>query len=83
MTLTHREFWTALHGMILGAVFLLAFSGTAFSLWNLRAEWATPAGQAANTRMLLTGSWTMALMAWLRNVAANNFPDYGLAGMAR
>jgi hypothetical protein len=27
MSLTSREFWTLIHGMVLGALFLLAFAG--------------------------------------------------------
>jgi len=65
MTLTSREFWTALHGMIFGAGLLLAFTGSAVSLWSMRSEWTTPAGRAAGARCLLAGSWTMALFAWL------------------
>ena len=36
MTLTEREFWTVIHGMVLGATFLLAFSGGLAGLWSLR-----------------------------------------------
>ena len=39
MELTSKEFWTALHGMVLGAGFLLAFSGGLAGLWGLRADW--------------------------------------------
>jgi hypothetical protein len=65
LTLTPRELWTALHGMVLGAGFLLAFTGCAASLWTLRSEWTTPAGRVASTRILITSSWTMALLAWM------------------
>ncbi len=65
MTLTNREIWTALHGMLLGAGFLLAFTGSFVSLWNLRAEWTTVAGRAVGIRWLLLGSWSMAILAWL------------------
>jgi hypothetical protein len=75
MTLTSREFWTALHGMVLGALFLLAFTGSAVSLWDLRAEWTTPAGRAGGIRMLLIGSWAMAILAWL-TVAMGTFVIY-------
>ncbi len=64
MDMTSREIWTSLHGMALGALFLLAFTGTALALSSLRAEWTTPAGRAATARRLLLGSWTMALLAW-------------------
>ena len=64
MTLTTREYWTSLHGMILGAGFLLAFTGSAVSLWMLRPESTTPAGRVSGTRILLAGTWLMALLAW-------------------
>jgi hypothetical protein len=65
MRLTTREFWTALHGMMLGAAFLLAFAGCAVSLWSLRSEWVTPAGVAGKTRLLVAGCWSMAILSWL------------------
>jgi hypothetical protein len=34
MSLTHREFWTVFHGMLIGAVYLLAFAGGFAGLWN-------------------------------------------------
>jgi len=75
MTLTTREFWTALHGMLLGAAFLLAFTGSAVSLWGLRSEWTTPAGRASGVRCLVMGSWSMALLAWL-TVSIGTFVIY-------
>jgi hypothetical protein len=75
MMLTRREFWTALHGMVLGAVFLLAFSGCAASLWSLRSHWLTAEGRTAAVRCLLAGSWTMAILAWL-TVFAGTFVIY-------
>lgn len=38
MSLTDREFWTAVHGMILGAAFLLAFAGGSCRALQLAAE---------------------------------------------
>jgi hypothetical protein len=75
MTLTTREFWTAFHGMLLGAGFLLAFTGCAVSLWILRSEWTTPAGRIAAARFLVTGAWSMALLAWL-TVSIGTFAVY-------
>jgi hypothetical protein len=75
MTLTTREFWTAFHGMILGAAFLLAFTGSAVSLWNLRSEWTTTEGRDGTTRTLLIGAWTMAVLAWL-TVSLGTFVIY-------
>ena len=64
MGLTNREFWTAFHGMALGAGYLLAFSGAFVALWGMRAAWVTPAGAAASGRRLMIGAWAMALLAW-------------------
>jgi hypothetical protein len=75
MTLTTREFWTALHGMLLGAAFLLAFTGCAVSLWSLRSHWMTAAGRAGAVRCLLIGSWSMALLAWM-TVSVGTFVVY-------
>ncbi len=75
MTLTSRELWTALHGMVLGALFLLAFTGSAVSLRNLRSEWTTAAGRTGAIRTLLIGCWSMAILAWL-TVAIGTFVIY-------
>ena len=65
MELTSREFWTALHGMVLGAGFLLAFSGGFAGLWGLRSDWLTTEGAKKLLRQLAIGSWAMAILAWL------------------
>src|SRR4029453_4181111 len=39
MELTNREFWGLVHGMVLGAFFLLAFAGGLAELYGLRARW--------------------------------------------
>ena len=65
MTLTEREFWTVIHGMGLGTIFLLAFSGGLAGLWSLRPEWVTVAGIHERLHRLIAGTWIMAIMAWL------------------
>lgn len=65
MTLTEREFWTVIHGMVLGAIFLLAFSGGLAGLWSLRPEWVTVTGIQERLHRLIAGTWIMAIMAWL------------------
>jgi hypothetical protein len=64
MSLTNREFWTLIHGMVIGAVFLLAFSGGLAGLWSLRTELVTPAGLTERVRRLKIGVTTMAVAAW-------------------
>lgn len=65
MALTFRDFWTVIHGMALGAVFLLAFAGGMAGLYSLRPEWVTVAGLRERTRRLIAGTWVMALVSWL------------------
>lgn len=38
MSPTARELWGAIHGMVLGALFLLAFAGGLAGLYSLRPE---------------------------------------------
>jgi hypothetical protein len=65
MSLTGREVWTLIHGMGLGAVFLLAFAGGLAGLWSLRPEWVTVAGVQERLHRLIAGTWVMAIVAWL------------------
>lgn len=64
MTLTDRETWAAVHGMVLGALFLLAFAGGLAGLYSLRPALATAAGIVERTRRLIFGTWAMAVIAW-------------------
>lgn len=61
MALTNREFWTALHGMIFGALFLLAFSGGLAGLYSLRTQWVTAEGLKERLARLKWGTAIMAL----------------------
>lgn len=65
VSLTSREFWTVLHGMIFGALFLLAFAGGLAGLYSLRTELVTIAGIRERMHRLLAGTWLMALVAWI------------------
>ena len=64
MELTQRELITALHGMVFGAAFLLAFAGGFAGLWSLRPEFITTAGLRERMVRLTSGTWVMALAAW-------------------
>jgi hypothetical protein len=75
MSLTSRELWTALHGMVLGAGFLLCFTGSAVGLWMQRTEWTTAPGREKGMRLLLAGAWAMAVLAWL-TVSVGTFVVY-------
>ena len=65
MTISEREFWTVLHGMVFGTIFLLAFAGGFAGLWSLKPALTTAAGIRERMKRLLLGMWTMAIMAWL------------------
>lgn len=65
MTLTGRELWTLVHGMGLGALFLLAFAGGLAGFYSLRPEWLTTAGLRERVGRLDVGTVVMAVVAWL------------------
>jgi len=64
MELTGREWWTGIHGMVLGAAFLLAFAGGLAEFWGLRSRFLTPEGIRKRLRRLVIGTWGMAIVAW-------------------
>lgn len=90
MAMTHREFWTAVHGMVLGAGFLLLFTGTLAGLWMLKANWLTPGGARSCARWTAAAAWTMALLAFAAAFAGTYVvypwyravPPHGVAGVA-
>ncbi len=64
MSLTNRETWTLIHGLILGSLFLLAFAGGLAGFWSLRPELVTPQGVKDRLLRLKVGTTTMAVLAW-------------------
>jgi hypothetical protein len=64
MELSNREFWTFIHGMVLGSLFLLAFSGGLAGLYSLRVEWLTATGLRERMVRLRWGISVMAVVAW-------------------
>ena len=65
MSLTSREYWTLIHGMILGALFLLSYAGGLAGLYSLRPELVTTTGIKERLARLKLGTGLMALVAWL------------------
>jgi len=63
MNLGYRETWTVVHGLLLGTLFLLAFTGVLASLWGLRPGRLTAAGIKERIRILYVGAWVMATTA--------------------
>jgi len=64
MELTDRESWALIHGMVLGALFLLAFGGGLAGLWSLREKFLTAEGLQERSPRLLIGTVGMAVVAW-------------------
>jgi hypothetical protein len=64
MHLTYREWWAVVHGMGLGALFLLAFAGGFAEFWSLRSGELSEKGIVTRTRRLEVGTWAMAAAAW-------------------
>lgn len=64
MELTGRETWTLIHGMVLGAAFLLGFAGGLEGLYGLRPRLLSAEGVRDRTLRLKIGVVTMAVAAW-------------------
>lgn len=65
MSLTNREFWGLIHGIVLGGIFLLSFAGGLLNLYAMKPEWLTMTGFRKLLQNLRWGTWLMALDAWL------------------
>ncbi len=65
MNITDREFWTLVHGMGFGALYLLAFAGGIAGLYSLRPQLVTVDGIQERVRRLRWGSALMAGLVWL------------------
>ena len=65
MSLTDRETWGLIHGVGLGALFLLAFAGGLAGIYSLRPSWLTHTGLSERIARLNIGTTAMAVIAWL------------------
>lgn len=65
MELSVKEIWTVLHGMVFGAVFLLAFGGAVAGLYSFTPALVTTEGVVERVQRMKIGLWTMSIMSWL------------------
>lgn len=65
MTITHHEFWTVMHGMLFGALYLMAFAGGVANLWDLRASAPMDRPTMGLLTRLKVGIWAMMVSCWL------------------
>jgi len=63
MVISDRELWTVIHGMLLGAIFFLAFSGIWVTLFSLQPE--RMAGVEQRVGRLKIATWATAVILWL------------------
>jgi hypothetical protein len=75
MSLTDREFWTVMHGMVFGAVFLLTFAGAFAGLYSLRPELLTMTGVRERLGRIRWGTTIMTLLVWA-TVISGTFAVY-------
>lgn len=64
LAVSSREAWTVLHGMGLGSLFLLAYTGGWVALSNLRRDRLSEAALHQEMRPLKRWFWGMALVSW-------------------
>lgn len=64
MEITFRESWGVIHGLIFGALFLLAFSGGIMGLYSLRPEFLTAEGLKERMGRLKVWVGGMAAIVW-------------------
>lgn len=64
MELAYRESWALIHGMVLGALFLVSFAGGLAELHALRPSTETTQGLRYSIRRLGWGVTGMAVVAW-------------------
>ncbi len=81
MQITSREAWTLIHGMIFGAVFLLAFAGGIAELYGLRLDWLTNLGLRTTATRIKAGTWIMTVIVWLTVIVGTFivYPGYRAA----
>ncbi len=65
MELTARGFWTMVHGMGFGALYLLACSGAIVELWRRASSSESAPDQTADDAFLRTYVIAMAVLAWI------------------
>jgi hypothetical protein len=65
MNITDREFWTLVHGMGFGAMYLLAFAGGVAGLYSFSTKLVTPEGVSERMMRLRWGTVVMASLVWL------------------
>ncbi len=64
MILSHREWWTLIHGILLGGFYLLSFTSGIVGLWSLLHGVLNPEGLRRWIKALKIGFWGMSTIGW-------------------
>ena len=64
MSVTFRESWGVIHGLVFGALFLLSFSGGIVGLYSLRPEFLTAEGLKERMARMKLWVGSMAVVVW-------------------
>lgn len=74
MGFTVREILTIIHGMVLGGLLLLVFSGVLAGLWSLRRYGSIEVAVARHFRALIIGMVIITALAWLTVITGSYLP---------
>ena len=64
MSLTDREIWTVIHGMVFGFIFLLGFTGALYMVYSMKPELLTADGVRKTANAAKVYVWGLALSVW-------------------
>lgn len=71
MSMSTRDLWVTVHGMVFGGIFLLVYSAGLLGLSGLQQSYLTVAGLRDRLRMLRTCTSGMAALAWLTTLSGS------------
>ncbi len=81
LTVTFREAWALVHGMVFGFGFLLSFAGALALLYTLRGDLLTTDGARSHVRWLLLATVALAVLSSLAVISGTyiTYPWYRAA----
>lgn len=73
MEISIKEAWTVFHGMVFGAIYLLAFGGAIAGIYSFSPEMTTNMGITERLHRLKIGLWIMTFISWLTVISGTWF----------
>jgi len=65
MPFTAEAILTSIHGIVLGGLFLLSYTGGLLGLYSLRSGWVTLTGFRRILQGVILAAWIIAIVPWL------------------